>query len=72
MKKPKINKFEFQDEWPNWVSKEIVKHSGKPFKSGKLVGVTLGMEPNPNSGKMGFKMDDGSIVDCFQCKLLSM
>lgn len=66
----KVNKFATESEWGNWIGKEIVKHSNKPFKSGNLVGVPIGTETNPYSGKKAFRMRDcDSLVDCFQCKL---
>lgn len=65
----KLNKFEKQDEWPEWVGKEIIKHSKKPFKNGEQVNVVLGLETNPHSGKPAFKVSDDALVDCFQCKL---
>jgi hypothetical protein len=67
----KNDKFAEQDNWLNWIGKTVEKHSGKPFKSGAKSGVIVSVETNPNSNKQGFKMDDGSIVDCFQCKLQS-
>lgn len=62
-------KFNTEDQWPNWIGKEIVKHSGKPFKSTLKVGIPVDLTTNPNSNKKAFLMDDGSIVDCFQTKL---
>jgi hypothetical protein len=56
-------------EWPEWVEKQIEKKSGKKFKSGNKIGLVMGLEINPNSGKTAFKMDDGTVVDCHQCKL---
>lgn len=66
----KVDKFAYIDEWPNWVNHEVIKHSGKPFKSGKKIGVVKELTTNPYSNKKAFKMDDDSIVDCHQCKLL--
>lgn len=64
-----MNKYKFSNDWENWIGCEVIKHSKKPFKSGKKVGCIINMIVNPYSGKMGFKMDDDSIVDCYQVKL---
>jgi len=66
----KINKFEFENDWINWIGKEICKHSNKPFKSTLLKGMPISLTINPKSGKQAFLMDDSSIVDCYQCKLV--
>ena len=68
----KVDKFADKDNWENYIGKEIEKHSGKPFKSGKKTGIAISMGINPNSGKQGFNMDDGTIVDCMQCKLVEI
>lgn len=68
MAKEKINKFAEQDKWENWIGLTLVKHSDKPFKSGKKKGVAVKLTTNPNSGRKAFKMDDDSVVDCFQVK----
>lgn len=69
--KNKIDKFATQNEWTEWIGKEIIKHSKKPFKSGKQKGIPIGTEINPNTGKLAFRMtDDNTLVDCFQCKLV--
>jgi|TARA_R110000822_G_scaffold82467_3_gene195080 hypothetical protein len=65
----KVQKVYENKDWINWVDCEIVKHSNKPFKSGEKVGVVKAMAINPHSIKTAFLMDDGSIVDCYQCKL---
>jgi hypothetical protein len=67
--KTKINKFETQRDWDTYIGKQIIKHSGKPFKSGKKIGIPLEITVNPNSNKKAFLMDDGSVVDCSQTKL---
>ena len=68
----KIDKFEYSHDWENWVGKQIIKHSNKPFKSGEKVGVIESLEINPNSGKKAFLMrDDKTLVDCHQCRLLT-
>lgn len=67
--KRKINKFEKQGEWNTYVGKMIVKHSGKPFKSGEKEGTVISLTINPHTEKDAFLMNDGSIVDCYQCKL---
>jgi hypothetical protein len=56
-------------EWETWVNKEIVKSSGKPFKSGEKVGLVKELTTNPYSNKPGFLMWDGSIVDCHRTEL---
>jgi hypothetical protein len=70
--KPKINKFSDQDNWTSYIGQKIIKHSGKPFKSGEKIGTPLEMTVNEHSGREAFKMDDGSVVDCFQTKLLEI
>lgn len=70
MSKVKVDKFKDQADWDNWVGKKVEKYSKKPFKSGKITGFPVEVTINPNSGKKAFKMDDNSIVDCFQVKLI--
>ena len=65
----KINKFEFENEWEKWIGFTVEKHSGKKFKGGENIGIVVDMDINPYSNKKAFKMDDGSLVDCHQCKL---
>lgn len=65
----KVDKFENCNDWRNWVGKEVVKHPNNPFKSTLKTGVVKDYTTNPHSGKDGFLMDDGSIVDCYQVKL---
>ncbi len=60
-----------ETDWANWIGKKIIKRSKKPFKSGKQTGIPLALELNPNSNKIGFKMDDSSIVDCHMCELVN-
>lgn len=67
----KVNKFEHQDEWMNWVGLDVTKYSKKPFKSGKLIERVVEFTTNPHSGKAGFKLDDESIVDCHQVRLVN-
>ena len=57
--------------WSEWLGYEIVKKSNKPFKSGQKMGIAKDITLNPNTDKLGFKMDDGSIVDCHMCQLLN-
>ena len=66
----KIDEFKDSNDWVNWVGLDLTKHSGKPFKSGEKVGKAIGMGINEHSGKEAFKMDDESIVDCYQVKLV--
>lgn len=65
----RINKFLEQSNWQNWIGKEIIKHSDKPFKSGSKTAIPLEITINEYSQKTAFKLDDGSVVDCHQCCL---
>jgi hypothetical protein len=67
--KTKLNKFEHEADWPNWIGKEVIKHSKKPFKSKQIIETVIGLTTNPNSNKQAFKLNDGSVVDCHQCQL---
>lgn len=67
----KIDKFADKDNWQSWIGKEIIKYSQKPFKNGKQINIVVSMKTNPNSNKIGFEVEDGSIVDCHQCKLFN-
>lgn len=67
----KVDKFKYSNQWSQWIGKSVEKHSDKPFKSGLKVGRVMELTINPHSGKDGFLMDDGSIVDCHQVKLTS-
>jgi len=68
--KNKIDKFEHQNEWTNWIGLTIEKYSGKPFKSGSKFATPDRVETNPNYGKLAFHLiEDGTLVDCYQCKL---
>ena len=69
MKQMKTNKWEFEDEWIEWIGYTVTKHSGKPFKGGDKIGIVVDMDVNPHSKKPAFLIDDGSLVDCYQCKL---
>lgn len=64
-----IDKFEDMKDWGNWIDRDIVKHSGKPFYSGLKIGTPKELTINPHSGKQAFLMGDGKVVDCHQCKL---
>lgn len=68
----KIDKFADKLNWVNYIGKEIEKHSGKPFKSGDKIAIPISIETNPYSGKEGFKLGDNTIVDCMQCKLVTI
>jgi len=63
-------KFKHAQDWDRWVGFNVVKHSNKPFKSGLQIGLVMGTTINPNSNKQAFIMDDDSIVDCHQVKLI--
>lgn len=64
-----MDKFSTKNEWSSWLGKEIIKHSNKPFKSGFKTGVPKEMVINEHSNKEAFIMNDGSVVDCYQCTL---
>jgi hypothetical protein len=65
----KVDKFAEKDLWVNWVGMILRKHSNNPFKSGLQTGRAMELTVNPYSLKQGFLMDDGTVVDCFRCKL---
>lgn len=66
----KVDKFIDANNWDEWVGKQIIKHSGKPFKSGPKSATPLSITMNPFSGKKAFKLlECGTVVDCYQCKL---
>ena len=65
-----IDKFIDENNWVNWVGQRIVKHSNKPFKSGLKIGNVIELTNNKYSDKKAFLMCDGSVVDCYQCKLI--
>jgi hypothetical protein len=49
----------------------------RPSREAKPMGgdhsaVVLGVTMNPNSNKKAFELDNGSVVDCYQCKLYSV
>lgn len=67
----KKDKFEFEIDWINWIGKDVKKYSGKPFLDGKRIAKVLAIETNHYSTKLGFKLDNGSTVDCFRCELVS-
>jgi hypothetical protein len=52
------------------IGTKVRKTSSKPFKSGDRVGIPVGIETNPKSNKLAFRMSvDDTLVDCHQCKL---
>lgn len=54
------------------IGTKVVKHSGKPFKSGKKEGTISGLTTNPHTGKVAYTFEeDGSVVDAYQCKAVS-
>lgn len=67
----KVDKFAHMKNWDKWVDHEVIKHSGKPFKSGLKIGIPKGLTINIHSTKQAFLMDDDSVVDCHQCVLLT-
>lgn len=62
MKKEKVDKFSCKSDWPEWVGKEITKHSGKPFKSDAKIGIPISLEINEHSGKQAFRMQEDDTV----------
>lgn len=64
------DKDKFEIDWMNWIGKDVKKRSNKPFLGGEKIARVLGIETNHHSTKFGFKLDDGSTVDCYQCKLV--
>lgn len=56
-------------DWSTYINKRIEKKSGKPFKSGLKIGIAVEMTINPHKEGPAFLMNDGSIVNCEQCKL---
>jgi len=61
----------YSNEWKNWLYLPICKCSGKPFKSGKKIGIPFDIVINEHSNKTAFLMNDGSVVDCYQCILVN-
>jgi hypothetical protein len=56
-------------EYMGWIGQKVVKHSGKPFKSGKKTATVKGYASNPNSGKVAFVFEeDDSVVDAYQTR----
>ena len=62
--------FKQRMRWTKWVNHMVIKRSNKSFKSGLKSGIVIELTTNPYSNKPGFLMGDGTIVDCYQCKLL--
>jgi hypothetical protein len=57
--------------YEEYIGKEISKRSGKPFKSGKKIGIPTSITTNAfEEDELAFNMDDGSIVSCKQCLLV--
>lgn len=51
---------------------KVCKHSGKPFKSTLKVNTIAGLTVNSNTNLAAFTfVEDDSIVDVRQCKLIS-
>lgn len=65
----KIDKFKYKDDWKYWIGLNIIKHSGKPFKSGSKIEPIKHFTENSKSGKEAFELVDGSVIDCHQVKL---
>jgi hypothetical protein len=54
-----------------WIGKQVVKNSGKPFKSGDTVNTVKGLTTNLQTGNSAFTFEeDESNVECWRCKLL--
>jgi hypothetical protein len=61
------------NNYNDWVGKQIVKRSKKPFKSTLKIGTVKSLDINPNTNKQAFSfLEDDSLVDCQQCKLLEV
>jgi hypothetical protein len=56
--------------WETWIGMKVIKRSNKPFKSTQKIGVVTEYTINPYSNKKGFKIDNDTIVDCHQVKLI--
>lgn len=54
----------------DYVGKQVIKKSGKPFSSGFKIATVFEITKNPHTGKAGFFLDDGSIVNCEIVKLV--
>ena len=67
--KQKYNKTITPEDHLTWIGKVICKHSGKRFTTDEKIAVPTGIETNPFSGKQAFVIEDGTLVDCYQCKL---
>lgn len=50
-----------------YLNEEIVKFSGKPFRTGGITAIVKGVRENPYSGKAAFEIEDGSVVDAHMC-----
>ena len=62
----------YLNDVPLVIGTKAVKYSGKPFKSGLKVGTILGLTENPHTGKVAYTFEeDGSVVDAYQCKVVS-
>jgi hypothetical protein len=55
--------------WHAMVGVPIVKRSGKPFKSGKKIGVPQSVCVHDHTPNLAFLMDDGSQVECWRCEV---
>lgn len=62
--------FKQRMRWSKWINHFVIKKSNKPFKGGLKIAIPISLATNPYSNKMGFLMNDGTIVDCKQCKEL--
>lgn len=54
------------------ITKSAVKGADrkiKPFKSGKKVGLVMGVCVHDHTTNLAFLMDDGSQVECWRCEL---
>lgn len=70
MSNPKTaNTPEHVAKWHAMIGEQIVKRSGKPFKSGKKVGLAMNVCVHDHTTNLAFLMDDGSQVECWRCEL---
>jgi hypothetical protein len=68
----KLNDLEQRGVYLSMVGKTLHKRSGKPFSSGEKQDLSTGLIINDNSGKIAFTFKDSKLVDCFQCRVVSL
>lgn len=56
--------------WNRWRDRQVIKNSGKPFKSGEKIGTVARIGDHEYSPHLAFTiLEDGSQVECFRCQL---